>query len=322
MINEISVLITTFNSGKYLQKSLESILNQTYKNYELLIIDDGSTDNTEEIVNRFKDSRVRYIKSTHLGLAASLNYGLRIASNDWVVRMDADDICSPRRLEKQLEIISNNENQLICSWSAYFKGKRILYTVETPKENERLKAKLALHSYICHSSVVYNRKFILQNGGYNESLSVYEDYDLWLRIKDNSEIIVIPEYLLYVRLVPTSLSRGNYDTNKKIVYGIQKKYYNDLSGNFNVDEYSDQLKIRGWREYFYGDKNKVISNWAKVNIVKWNYKMVIASFISLMPNSLFNYILKARFRLRMIWLIRSCFGKNNELKTSFQKFVS
>src|SRR6266487_3978128 len=107
-IKNISVLMPAYNCGNYIADSIKSILNQTFKEFELIIIDDGSTDNTGEIVNAFKDSRILYKKKENKGTAAALNYGLSIAAGDWVARIDADDLNIVTRLEKQLKFLEEN----------------------------------------------------------------------------------------------------------------------------------------------------------------------------------------------------------------------
>ena len=106
----LTVLMPTYNSCQYIETAIKSVLNQTYKDLELLIVDDGSTDDTESSISEFSDTRIRYIKKEHEGLAASLNYGLKIAKHDWVSRMDADDISHPKRLEKQISILEKDDN--------------------------------------------------------------------------------------------------------------------------------------------------------------------------------------------------------------------
>ncbi len=97
----ITVLLPTFNSGEYLSTSIKSILEQTYTDFEFLIVDDGSTDSTENIVKSFKDKRIKYLKKKRTSLPDTLNYGLKHAKYEWIARMDADDFALPNRLEEQ-----------------------------------------------------------------------------------------------------------------------------------------------------------------------------------------------------------------------------
>ena len=95
----VSIILPTYNSARHIRCAIQSMLNQTYRDFELLVIDDGSSDDTEERVFSFKESRIRYLKRGHQGLSSALNYGLSVASSDIIARMDADDVAVPRSLE-------------------------------------------------------------------------------------------------------------------------------------------------------------------------------------------------------------------------------
>ena len=122
MINSITILMPVFNSAKYLKKSIESILNQTFTNYEFLIIDDGSKDNSIQIIKAYNDSRIRLLSNKHMGIVRTLNIGLKEANNDWIARMDADDIATADRLSTQVEYLRDkNESHIVSSWYILFK---------------------------------------------------------------------------------------------------------------------------------------------------------------------------------------------------------
>lgn len=109
-MTRLTVLLPFYNSGKYLRHAVRSVLNQTFAEFEFVIIDDGSTDNSEDIILRFKDPRIIYIKKEHTGLADSLNYGLKVAKTDIIVRMDSDDTCDVRKIETQYNFFTQNKN--------------------------------------------------------------------------------------------------------------------------------------------------------------------------------------------------------------------
>ena len=109
---KISVLLCVFNGQEYISQAIQSILKQDFKDFEFLIVNDGSTDNTEEIIYKYLeiDSRIKYIYKEHTGLTRSLIYGIKKASGDWIARLDADDYSKSTRLSKQLEFVENNRN--------------------------------------------------------------------------------------------------------------------------------------------------------------------------------------------------------------------
>jgi glycosyltransferase involved in cell wall biosynthesis len=117
-MTKISVLTTVFNGGKYLAEAIESVLNQTWVNFEFIIIDDASTDNSVEIIKSYNDSRIRFFKNEkNIGQTASLNKGLKLAKSDYIARLDQDDVCLPVRLEEQYKYLENNQEvTIISSW--------------------------------------------------------------------------------------------------------------------------------------------------------------------------------------------------------------
>src|SRR5215207_4826322 len=156
-IKYISVLMPAYNCGKYIHNSIKSILSQTYQDFEFIIIDDGSTDDTEEIIMRFKDSRIAYHKTENKGTSAALNYGLKLCTSEWVARIDADDLNTPARLESQVNFLEENpEYDVVSSWSVYFKDTdKILFLLKPPVEHSDIYDFLDLHNPINQSGVIY-----------------------------------------------------------------------------------------------------------------------------------------------------------------------
>lgn len=303
----ITVLMTTYNCGEYISQAIKSILNQTYKNFELLIIDDGSQDDTEVIVGHFADTRIRYCKRKHTGRAASLNYGLQMAENSFIALMDADDIAHPLRLEKQLKNIHYKENTISCTWAIYFKDNSMDFSVKTPSDKLFFKEKMAIHSYICNPSVMFKKKFILSNGGYLESLSSSEDYELWLRLLNKVEFIVCEEYLLFQRQRINSLSRKDIKSVREQVNFIHKKYAN-LKSYFSVSD-NKQLVIEGWREYFYGNRVIARKKWYNLGLKLILYpKVFTAFFATFLNDKYFLWLWKKRLRLIFLFRIEKLFS--------------
>ncbi len=314
----ITVLITTYNCGEYIYQAINSILNQTYRHFELLIVDDGSTDNTEQILKKVSDERVRYLKLSHVGRSKALNNGLKEATYDWVALMDADDICHPLRLEEQVKYLTFEQNNIVITWSAYFKNNKILYTIESPVDSNELKKKLSLHSYICNSSVLFNRNFILQNGGYNENLERFEDYEIWLKIKEKANFVIIPENYLFIRIREDSSSNYNKLESRKIIYNFQKTYYKDLNKSFLIVNKIEQIKTRGWREYFYGDKKQARIEWKKIIFKYPDFRILIAFLFAYLPNKQLNRIREYRIKLRIKYFLKRIKGINR-LQSKFNK---
>jgi glycosyltransferase involved in cell wall biosynthesis len=259
----VTILMTAFNCGWYIRTSICSILKQSYRNFELLIIDDGSEDNSEVIIRSFNSEKIRYIRLKHVGRSAALNYGLKAAKYDWVALMDADDIAVPERLEKEVKLIKRSSKDIIFSDSVFFKNKKIQFLNMINTEKEDLKRKIELRGHICNSSVLYNRHFVLESGGYNENLDHSEDHELWIRLLDKGNFVHLNEFLIYLRIRDNSLSR-------KAAEGPFSKIY--IFSGINKPMIEKKLGIiNGIREYLFRKKVKLKVKYFCWKI--WNFKL-------------------------------------------------
>jgi len=315
----ITVLLPTYNSEKYIAEAISSILNQTFKDFELLIIDDGSTDSTEKIISQFKDKRIRYIYKKHTGLADTLNFGLNHANYDWIARMDADDISHPNRLQEQVKLIDEDVTKIIFSKGAYFRDGKILFEYKTTREIENIKKDFVLHSPISHSSVIYNRDFILVNGGYNTSLKAFEDYDLWLRLLHKNNFKLVPKYLVFYRIRKESLSNSFSKYGNRIIYNIQASYYKNLSFYFMINNKLEQNKYFGWREYFFGEPSKARKYWMNYGLLFYNPRILLAFFITYLPIKYIEIFKLSNVKLRIKYYLNILLCKNKLIKNSFKE---
>src|SRR4051812_11342889 len=166
---KISVLMTAWNAERFIGEAIESVLNQTFTDFEFLIINDGSSDRTGEIIRSYRDERIRLVEQDNKGIAASLNLGLHLAKADLVARFDADDVCYPERLQQQYQFISNNtEYSVIGSAADYVDeaGEFVFRYCPPARTNEDIRR---IKSSICpfiHSTVLYRKDFILKHEGY------------------------------------------------------------------------------------------------------------------------------------------------------------
>lgn len=182
----ISVVMSVYNGEKYLRESIDSILNQTFKDFEFIIIDDGSTDKTKAIIQSCKDKRIVLISRENKGLVASLNEGIEIARGQFIARQDADDISTPNRLKEQLTALNNNPDLgLVCSDidEIDLNGVTInRYTIYDTFPDGALELALGWVNPIAHGTVLMKKDVFIKAGCYSESAWPAEDYDLWLRI--------------------------------------------------------------------------------------------------------------------------------------------
>ncbi|AVQ44402.1 TPA: glycosyltransferase family 2 protein [Clostridium sporogenes] len=221
----ISVIMPVYNAEKYLKESIESILNQTYKNFEFIIINDGSTDDSLRIINEYykKDFRIKIISRENKGLVYSLNEGISIAEGEYIARMDGDDICELQRLEKQIEYMKSNPNiDILGSYINVLSDKGVSSSTiniaykgfNVPINKNNIKNYLFLHCTICHPSSMMKKAFLEEINFYSNRYKTSEDYDLWMRaLKRGYNIDNIKEPLLKYRLHSESKSQVESKSN-------------------------------------------------------------------------------------------------------------
>ncbi len=237
MIHRVSVLMPVYNGERFLREAIESILSQTYRDFEFLIINDGSNDRSVEIVESYHDPRIKLVHNEkNLGLITTLNKGIEIAEGRYIARMDADDISLPRRLEKQVSFMDGNPDVAVCgTWVETFGAQKILWRY--PLVPEAARCRLLFLPPVAHPSAII-RKSVLEEKGlrYDTGMRYAEDYDLWVRISEGSRISNIGETLLKYRLHENSLSKvfrkGQADTSKT----IQRRLFERLGMEFSEDD--------------------------------------------------------------------------------------
>tara|TARA_Y100000310_G_scaffold193272_1_gene193235 strand:+ start:507 stop:1595 length:1089 start_codon:yes stop_codon:yes gene_type:complete len=190
MSPKVTVLMSVYNGEPFLRESLESILNQSFSNFEFLIIDDASTDSSREIIDSYFDSRIRLIEnSDNIGLARSLNKGIELSSGEYIARMDADDISLPQRLEEQVDFMNRNVDVGVCGTMVQLidsNGKvlHLGYDEKIMWKDEDMKAQLLFKPCFLHPTVMYRSEILKSNGIiYGEMNGRYsQDYHLWYEL--------------------------------------------------------------------------------------------------------------------------------------------
>lgn len=210
----VSVVMSVFNAGKYLRASVDSILAQSYTDFEFIIVDDGSGDSSWQILNGYKDDRIRLLKNEkNSGLVYSLNRGLDEARGKYIVRMDADDISLPDRLKSQVEYMESQQGIDVCgSFIQTFRdGDEIDEPCRRyPTDNAEIKGLMIFNCGFAHPAVIMRRDFLEKHGyRYREEYRHAEDYDLWCNMMERAHFGNIPEVLLKYRLTKGSVSCNN-----------------------------------------------------------------------------------------------------------------
>jgi len=222
----VTVLMPVYNAERFLREAIDSILHQTLTQFEFLILDDGSTDSSVSIIQSYTDPRIRFIQNEkNLGISATLNRGIEVASCELIARMDADDISYPERLQKQYDFFQNNKDvALLSTWA-----REITETGDVIRTEKWRRPffyyNLTFECWIYHPSVMYRRSAVLDVGAYSTPYS--EDYDLWWQLSRKYKMDHLTETLVDYRLTDVSL----YRATKKTEY--EEAQYNQIVRNLH-----------------------------------------------------------------------------------------
>jgi len=229
----VSVILPTYNRSKYLARSIESVLSQSYNNFELVVIDDASKDNTQSVISQYqrKDYRVKIIRNkANLGFVKSLNKAINYAQGKYIARIDDDDLwCDPKKLEKQIKFLEDNPEYILIGCGGIKineDGKEIKRFLFPEKDEDIRKTMLFTNSFI-HVGVVYSKKAWEQVKGYDEVLYISQDSDLWAKLGKIGKMYNIRNYC--VKFLQGVQSRTSKNIHKHILLGqkVRKRYRKD-----------------------------------------------------------------------------------------------
>jgi glycosyltransferase involved in cell wall biosynthesis len=256
----ISVVLPVYNCEKYISAAIDSILKQTFNDFELIIINDGSSDRSEQLILSFSDVRIKYIKQENKGLAKTLNYGVSVSQGEFIARMDADDISEPFRFERQFDVFKKNPDVGIVSSNVQYineEGSAMGFSLSYTSEMLVLKA-LKKGNVIFHPSVMFKKDIFELVGGYDEVIGCYfEDYLLWLEMLRKTRIAIIRKPLVRYRILPNSLSRskplGMNSVERKVAIagGYYDGLYMDFKDALNTDKLSVVKRIKVTHKYLH-----------------------------------------------------------------------
>ena len=203
-IPTVSVLMGVWNGASRVREAVESVLRQTLRDLELIVVDDGSTDATPAILASIADPRLRIEPRPHGGLTAALNAALELARAPLVARLDADDVAMPERLERQRACLESRPDVgLLGTWARETDASgRELATIRPPATDAAIREALIRRNPFVHSSVMMRRAVVEQMGGYDPAFPVAQDYDLWMRMSRVTRMANLPEALVVRRLTP------------------------------------------------------------------------------------------------------------------------
>jgi glycosyltransferase involved in cell wall biosynthesis len=231
----ISVVMPVYNGGTYLADAIQSILIQTYQNFEFIIINDGSTDNSLEVISEFqcKDNRIRLISRENKGLVASLNEGIQASTGQYIARMDADDICLPERFEKQVNLIATTDTDICgCHFFIVDETSKYIDSKISPVSQAAIVLQLATTVPFAHGSVMVKREVIQKYMYGNTGFQAVEDYALWLQMfEDGVTFGNVDSFLFKYRNLKDSFSKTKVKLMDQEQSSLSKRY---VSNNRDV----------------------------------------------------------------------------------------
>lgn len=220
--------MAVYNGGQFLSESIESVLQQTQKDFEFVIINDGSTDKSRAVIDDFakKDSRIRAYHQRNHGLVFSLNRGIKLARGKYIARQDADDISLPTRLQKQLNFMRLHPNIALLgtAFTAVDEKGNKIYTFHTIPDSKAVKLDIIVRNPFGHGTAMFNKTKIVSLGGYAK-LKYTEDYDLWSRVIQKYQAANLTEPLYKWRLVESSMSHSRHLQNQEIIINLKKQIW-------------------------------------------------------------------------------------------------
>lgn len=269
----ISVVLPVYNVAPYLKEALDSILNQTIQDFEILVIDDCSTDNTIEIANSFQDARIKILsKKENKGLIDSLNIGFKAATGKYIARMDGDDISDLKRFEKQLNILEKNPEIKVCgSWlQAFGKSNEM---IKHKENHEQILVNMMIHCSMSLGAVMLDRVWV-EGEYFNEEKKHVEDYDFWSRVIWKGKLYNIQEVLYHYRIHETQVSSTYNEIQRKGDVPIKLVFFKKLDYNQKKFEDSYLEKMFLQNEFFSVDEFTLFLEWFR-ELKSHNFKLKI-----------------------------------------------
>lgn len=229
----VSVVMPAYNAAQFIRPAVDSILAQTYEDFELIILNDGSTDKTQSIIEAYSDPRIRLINKENSGVASTLNLGLKEARGEFIWRHDADDISLPQKLEKEMAFLDAHPEFVLCATQVAFMSERgnVAWNKRQPKDSwlgsetyrEVLFEDFSPYSPVTHGTTLFRRSILENTGGYREAFITSEDIDMWLRFLEHGRLAVLNECLSLHRLSTSSATA---------VHGWKNHFYRELAKEF------------------------------------------------------------------------------------------
>jgi len=284
---KITVILPIYNAMPFLEDAIKSLINQTYKNFQVLCINNNSMDNSGEYLKTITDKRFKYYELKGTSLVKALNFGLKLANTEYIARMDADDISHPQRFEKQIEFLQSHKNIDIIGTQGRYIGitsKKSMRIILPKSHNQIIKSMLESKHAIIHASIIL-RKESIKNYFYNETYFPCEDFELFLRLRNNIRFANLDEELYYFRISDKSVLSKRIRESITKYYTISNLYSQNKKNKISFYSNLDILSVVVYRKglHLYLNQNSIVGS----------VYFLLAIFIN--PLRLFNFIQKRFF---------------------------
>lgn len=266
---KVSVLMPVYNAEKYLAEAIDSIICQTFVDWELLIINDGSTDSSKSIIETYPDTRIRYVENEkNLGLIETLNKGIQLCRGEYIARMDSDDIATPDRLEKQALFMDKHLEYVMCGSNATVidDNGKITGRIINPSSNVLLQISLLFTNPFVHPSMMV-RKEVLENDSFDSKWLHIEDFELWTRLASKGKIANLEESLLKYRWHNSNISTKYADIQEQSKNEIIKHQLEKL--NIQASDKDLELHRLTFRLYSLGCKKSKLPPSRYKDVSRW-----------------------------------------------------
>lgn len=317
---KISVIIPTYNYGEYVSEALDSVLAQTYKDYEIIVIDDGSTDNTKDIVGKYIENsigNIKYIYQENKGVSNARNTGIKNARGEYIAFLDADDIWFPDKLELQMDLFEKNPELglVFCntfSFNEHSSSKKTGFQLNPAGEPAKILQSLVIRNRISTNTVIVKKRYFDKTGLFDEDLRFGEDYDMWLRIAKYYKVDYLNTVLTKYRLHVNNLSKINKEKEERVIIDMIKIRKRALQENPEIfknmnsrtsNECYYQLYLNLANFYLsFGINDKARRNILQyIRFYPYNLTPYLLFLISFMPAGITKLVWKLKKRVK--WLI-------------------
>jgi glycosyltransferase involved in cell wall biosynthesis len=317
----VTVLMPVYNADEFLREAIDSILNQTYDEFEFLIINDGSTDSSVNIIESYRDDRIKLVHNTeNKGLIKSLNKGIEMAQGKYIVRMDADDIAETNRIETQVNFMENNYDVALAGSNVviFLSDKPMIKKLtDFPTKYSEIRCKLLFECPIMHPAVIMRKNVLLENNyRYNDEHKDTEDYGLWMEIAMDHKIVNISKKLLRYRIVSNSMTNKALKRMNDRIRVMKKIYVLGLD-YLGVEYSEDELDIHA--EIALSSTLKHFK-YTKKSIEKWLCKLIATNnSIGKYKSEIFNKEIAQQYFLVCVYNGTYIDYKNSEFANSNPK---